>query len=503
MEQRSIIDLLKAQSRGDVDRIYGEASQSSSSGKWTCQAIFQSLSSFSKTLFMRVLYVENPFSIGDFTGYMLPAGEIAIRAVLEELESLYILIDADVEASKAMDIDELLDFEDGVRPLNLDRRVRINPVFQCNLRAALLHAEKPWEQDRLTKNDPSPPTLDEIDRNCTEKWNKMLGLIVGIIPSSAFQTNVIVPFVRRFKLMKEIKSPSSGQNELAITSKGYEFMLKDFANQVWDFVVESVTNGKPLVESLSFLFMLSYAEYGVGYPISSLVSSQKQLMFELSEVGLLFLRSKASPLYYPTKAAIKMVFGSQAVLETSSALLCSSSTASMMSLTSTATDPSNRLQIIVETNLQVIAYVSNELHLALLKLFVDVHVRLPNMAMGRITREKSKQAFRIGMKAAQIVDFLSSHAHPTVFKRTQRLPENVIDQLVLWEKEMKRMQMTDAVVMDCAELIGVTPELFSKLVQDLKFAKVLLWSDAGRLLVACKQEGISLLNQFKQENIYR
>jgi hypothetical protein len=84
--------------------------------------------------------------------------------------------------------------------------------------------------------------------------------------------------------------------------------------------------------------------------------------------------------------------------------------------------------VIVETNSQVVAYVSSDLHLAMLRLFVDITVRMPNMAMGRVTRERAKAAYRIGIRAEQIIDFLASHAHPIVSNRTDGLPvipENV------------------------------------------------------------------------------
>jgi hypothetical protein len=38
----------------------------------------------------------------------------------------------------------------------------------------------------------------------------------------------------------------------------------------------------------------------------------------------------------------------------------------------------------VETNMQVVAYCESDLHLAMLKLFVEVDVRMPNMAMGKV-----------------------------------------------------------------------------------------------------------------------
>jgi hypothetical protein len=51
------------------------------------------------------------------------------------------------------------------------------------------------------------------------------------------------------------------------------------------------------------------------------------------------------------------------------------------------------LDVIVETNMQVVAYVSSELHLAMLKLFVDISIRMPNMAMGKVDELTEKILF--------------------------------------------------------------------------------------------------------------
>lgn len=152
-------------------------------------------------------------------------------------------------------------------------------------------------------------------------------------------------------------------------------------------------------------------------------------------------------------------------------------------------------------------------------MFVEVSVRLPNMAVGRITREKSKEAFRIGMKAAQIIDFLTLHAHPVMRQNKMKaapgksvssssltssvLPENVIDQLVLWESEMTRMQMQDAAVVDCSGLVGVTAEMFQELVEDLRVTRRLLWVDTtGGMVLACTPESEAAVYSFLTERIY-
>lgn len=146
-------------------------------------------------------------------------------------------------------------------------------------------------------------------------------------------------------------------------------------------------------------------------------------MYELSKIGLIYIRDILSTRFYPTRSAINMLFKStptgdlkstQESYQTDSDINGSINNQCNIPVSMNKNDSADILQIIVETNLQVIAYVTSDLHLAMLKLFVDLSIRMPNMAIGKITRERSREAFRMGIRAHQIIEFLRSHAHPTV-----------------------------------------------------------------------------------------
>jgi transcription initiation factor TFIIH subunit 4 len=55
--------------------------------------------------------------------------------------------------------------------------------------------------------------------------------------------------------------------------------------------------------------------------------------------------------------------------------------------------------------------------------------RLPNLAVGVLTRDSVRQALRSGITAKQIVDFLRQHAHPEMMKELPALPLTVVDQV--------------------------------------------------------------------------
>ena len=98
----------------------------------------------------------------------------------------------------------------------------------------------------------------------------------------------------------------------------------------------------------------------------------------------------------------------------------------------------------MQTNFSVVAYTRSELHIAMLSLFVDIRCRLPNAVMGHITRDVVKRSFRKRIGARAIQTFLESHAHARVRERRlaepgrRLVPENVVDQLFLWEQEENR-----------------------------------------------------------------
>lgn len=216
------------------------------------------------------------------------------------------------------------------------------------------------------------------------------------------------------------------------------------------------------------------------------------------------MRSILSARFYPTRAAINMLFkssrseGESAPKSGNEA--SSSSSSSSIPATLRSRGKAHTLRIIVETNLQVIAYVTSDLHLAMLKLFVDLAVRMPNMAIGKITRERSKEAFRMGIRASQIIEFLLSHAHPkTAIRESAVVPDNVCDQLLLWEAERYRVQADEVVLLEFAEVRGVTKVLFTNIFTYSKKLNVCLWGNEMKMVLAIKPEGREHVQVYAEE----
>lgn len=73
--------------------------------------------------------------------------------------------------------------------------------------------------------------------------------------------------------------------------------------------------------------------------------------------------------------------------------------------------------------MQVYAYTTSELQVAILKLFVRAECRLPNLFVGTLTRESVTQALDFGVQADQIISFMQQHAHPHVLHKVPVVPE--------------------------------------------------------------------------------
>lgn len=488
----SLFEQLKSQPRIVLDKLYEGAPLSvkvSTHSPWACKAVFQSLSAIAKCFVMKLLFVEVSFTANDFLMWGgSPSSEALCEEAFSELLSLSIIVTVEGSHSDATSV---------------ERNYRLNPSFQSSLKKTISNPVEPWYGCSTTTGTGAANvatkksfTPEELDQFSSEKWNEVLGFLVNLLPPSSQPTNILLVFVKRAGLMAEGVDASSGKRGLVITAKGYEYMLKDYLSQVWDFVMVAMKYSQSPEDVLSLLFTLSYCTFGKGYPMEALSRPQQQLIFEFSQVGIVYMPAITSPLFYPSRVAISMIFG------TSEALRTTNSGAG----TTTDTHVQQRiggghlpLQIIVETNNQVVAYLSSDIHLAMLQLFVELSVRMPNMAIGRITKEKVRSAFRMGIRAAQIVDFLVLHAHPMVANKAHVVPENVTDELALWEAESQRLQCEEAVVVDFREFSDLSKSEFAGLVEALAQSGVLLWHNADKLVVAVAPEGVQAVRSCMEQ----
>jgi len=181
-----------------------------------------------------------------------------------------------------------------------------------------------------------------------------------------------------------------------------------------------------LVEVLSFLFMLSTMQLGREYSTDHLGVSQKAMLEDLRDYGLIWQRRPSSRRFSPTRLATTLT----------------SSSPPLPTATGTSSGPQDGF-IVLETNYRIYAYTDNPLQTAVLNLFVSLKYRFPNLVVGSITRDSVKKALNNGISADQIISYLVSHAHPQMRKNNPLLPVTVQDQIRLWELERNRLKSAE------------------------------------------------------------
>lgn len=154
--------------------------------------------------------------------------------------------------------------------------------------------------------------------------------------------------------------------------------------------------------------------------------------------------------------------------------------------------------LLVETNFRVYAYIRNPLHVALLSLFAQLLYRLPDMAVGVITRESVSLAFANGITSDLILEFIEHHSHPEMVNKVgPRGPPTVIDQLRIWESERDRVKYDDAVLFDAFPSAAV----FAKVRDFTEDCGYHLFSDVSQrlLIVTGHPDSVEKVRRYLQQ----
>ena len=509
---QSIQKFIAERSAISVDKIYGSTDDDSTNAAWACKAIFSSLSALSKIYVQRLLTIQDSVRLSDLELWVKPEFKRLHSKTVDDLLRLQILVVTDPMGKQGdEDVMDMVAFS-SKRPRTAKSTapqiVSLNKHFRKGLQYALCHPEEPWSTSTAAgqlKIDKKAPSKDFLDSFSAGKWNDILRYLLQL--KSPGDDKSIEAFLLSSAgpglpgLLTRTGALKSGGNTLYsydITAEGYTFLLKDRQSQVWVNVLQTLMRSAQAEEALSFLFMLAGCEFGKCYPIDALSKSQRQMMFEFYKIGLIYVQDiKTSPQFYPTRLAIDLLF------KTTRDDSDGDKGAPSSSSSKGSDEPTSNLQIIVETNFQVTAYLTSDIHLAMVRLFVDVSIIMPNMAMGKITRDRAKEAFERGIRAHQIVDFLKAHAHPETLKKEDKgetiVPSDVSDRLVIWEVELIRIQEEDAIVVDLSTVRGMTPAAFKELRNYAKKMDVCLWASDQKLSLAIVPDGLDLVQAYIQD----
>ena len=327
------------------------------------------------------------------------------------------------------------------------------------------NGQEKQDGEKEAKPSRDPPTLKELKSYTQQSWDSVLHFLVGSDENDRGEgieepDDAMIGFLTQIGLMQsdpDYKGKDKAHAPLVITSKGYEFMLRDSNAQVWQFVLQYLNacahhEQKDIirVEALSMLICLGSCRVGEGYHMSVLGSKFARVVIkDFGRFGLLLgCRVAGKNAFYPTDAVVDLVASSEKTGREASAILGQSIVASRALEDALAASIPSRshLALVVQTNFQVVAYTRSKLHISTLGLFCDISTfrKLPNVIFFHITRDSIRSAFRLGVLAGQILRFLHVHAHPMLRNGGQPLvPSNVTDQILLWDKERHRVVMDE------------------------------------------------------------
>jgi transcription initiation factor TFIIH subunit 4 len=270
---------------------------------------------------------------------------------------------------------------------------------------------------------------------------------------------------------KKGRDPGSG-----ITQAGFSFLLQEVNAQVWTLLLLWIENAEAMemdsVDLLSFLFMLGSLELGLAYSSSMLSDTQRAMLANLSDLGLIYVNPSSPTQIFPTRLATTLTSNASALRTISGGF-------------DTAAASGSKGFIVIETNYRLYAYTSSPLQIAVLALFTKLSTRYPNMVSGRVTRESIRRAIEHGITSDQIISYLQTHAHSQMRKKMPILPPTVVDQIRLWQIENERMKATPGFLFkDFA-----TPAEYDAVVRYADEIGVLVWrSDAKRCFFVTRHE---------------
>lgn len=413
----------------------------------TTLAIFRRmLPHLTKTIIMAALYLPRPLALNELDLWVDSGSKAEKEIALGQLDRLKIR---------------------DQNPAGQSPSLVITNSFQTSLRSALtgekgktgsFGTQQPETQSRgqvdgfYSSRPDEPVDSHSLDQHARQQWDRILQYMVGSVAASLMGSGrELTPSVQSLLIWGNLVQMKGKIPQ--ITKLGFEFLLQGINAQVWTLLIQYFENAEQKleldeVEVLNLVFMLSGLNLGSKYATSTLSEDQRKMLPDLGDLGLIWMPSRDSRFYYPTRLATTLTSESSSLQGIQSQISSSVSPATTRSGSSTGF-------IIIETNYRVYAYTSSPLQIAILALFSDLTSRYPNMVTAKIRRSTIRRAVEYGITADQIISFLSTHAHPQMRSQSSQNPRNpsenssksilpptVIDQIRLWQMEYERVKAT-------------------------------------------------------------
>ncbi|KAI8534610.1 hypothetical protein RHMOL_Rhmol10G0103800 [Rhododendron molle] len=446
---KNFMDMVASLPAMKLDKLYDNA--------FICEAILRSLPPLAKKYVLQMLYIDEPVLATSIHEWVLADGESKHTVAVDRLVQLRVFV-------------ETVDRKKGTT-------YRLNTKFQINLQKHIVHGG-------VLPREPMPstitvrlPSLEDLEAYAAEQWECFLLHLISsgqAERATNFSSSMMKIFQRGLLSQRDKEAPK-------LTESGFQFLLMDTNAQLWYIIREYITNseerGVDTADLISFLLELSFHVTGEAYNMNTLTDIQRNVIKDLADLGLVKLQQgRKESWFIPTKLATN--------------------------LSISLSDLSSRKQgfVVVETNFRVYAYSSSKLLCEILRLFSRVEYQLPNLIVAAITKESLYNAFENGIMAEQasidsllyIITFLQQNAHPRVAERIPSVPENVTDQIRLWESDMNRVEMTPASLFDEFP----SRDVFEAACDFAREYGGVLWEDSKKMRLVVKAEILGQIREF-------
>ncbi|CCH61469.1 hypothetical protein TBLA_0E04140 [Henningerozyma blattae CBS 6284] len=413
----------------------------------TCLAIYRLLPQLAKFFIMSMVFNENEVMLRDLDRWVKSNGKLQFQEAIKSMKSLHLLVPGK---------------NSGAVMINL------NSTFRSSLKNALTGGEINNSFGVIVDNDRDAVKVSMLEEYSTKKWETILHFMVGT-PLATTPSENVLNLLKHSKLMEE----NEETNEFKITNEGFQFLLQESNSQIWTLLLQYLKLTETLhmdpVDVLNFIFMLGALEFGKAYSISSLSETQKIMLKDMRDYGLIFQKNSNANVFYPTSMATMLTSDARNVRTASGAIDHILQRSQETNKNSNNDDDEDVDQVgsntqatadgalIIETNFKLYSYSNSPLQIAVLSLFVHLKTRFSNMVTGQITRDSIRRALRNGITAEQIIAYLLTHSHPQMRRLAegnlekkleldpnakdslQILPPTVVDQIKLWQLELDRI----------------------------------------------------------------
>ncbi|KAL0910621.1 hypothetical protein M5K25_021621 [Dendrobium thyrsiflorum] len=406
-----------------------------------CEAVLRSLPPLAKKYALQMLFIESPVTAKLFEEWVLPDGFSKHRVAIERLLQLRVFLETNDRKKETS--------------------YTMNPKFQSNMRKYLVQGGTLPREPMSLGVTVRLPTLEDLEAYAHKQWECFLLQLINSAQAQRltnFSSSMIRVFQRGLLSSRENEAPR-------LTENGFQFLLMDTNAQLWYIIREYITTsedrGIDPTDLISFLLELSFHSLGEAYNMNSLTEVQCKAIKDLADLGVVKLQQgRKESWFIPTKLA--------------------------SNLSISLSDSSSRRQgfVVVETNFRMYAYSTSKLHSEILRLFSRIEYQLPNLIVGSITKESLYTAFENGITADQIISFLQQNAHPRIAERVPTVPENVTDQIRLWETDRNRVEMIPSHLYEDFP----SKEVFEGAADFAREVGGLLWEDSNKMRLIVRGE---------------